>query len=281
LNFPLENAFDIDLSGSIDAFITKLNATGDSLRYSSYLGGISTDFATSIDIDQYGKAYITGNTKSISYPTKIAYDNSFNGDVDALITCIGDGGDSLVYSTYIGASFYESGYGIVVDTGENAFIGGYTSSLAFPTVNPIQDTSNGQLDIFLAKMAIDEFICFDSDGDGFDDRTEVNNKTNPNCPEGQDCIQTGIYNSSSATTEPQTITSATIPTNITSPSLPSTQAAVLQQAFGATPDVAVLRQTLLLGATDEDKAVLNSLSDAQLLQLYNQMINGQSDPAAQ
>ena len=121
----------------------------------------------------------------------------------------------------------------------------------------------------------------DSDGDGLDDRTEVNNKTNPNCPEGQDCIQTGIYNSSSATTEPQTITSATIPTNITSSSLPSTQAAVLQQAFGATPDVAVLRQTLLLGATDEDKTMLNSLSDAQLLQLYNQMINGQSAPAAQ
>ena len=184
LNFPLENAFDIDLSGSIDAFITKLNATGDSLRYSSYLGGISTDFATSIDIDQYGKAYITGNTKSISYPTKIAYDNSFNGDVDALITCIGDGGDSLVYSTYIGASFYESGYGIVVDTGENAFIGGYTSSLAFPTVNPIQDTSNGQLDIFLAKMAIDEFICFDSDGDGFGDPNVPENECpDDNCPD--------------------------------------------------------------------------------------------------
>jgi len=183
-DFPLENAFDIDLSGSLDAFILKLNSTGDSLRYSSYLGGISDDFVTSIDIDQFGKAYVTGNTNSDNYPIKTAFDSTFNGDVDALITCVGDGGDSLVYSTYFGAVFYESGYGIVVDTGENAFIGGYTSSLLVPTVNPIQDTSNGELDIFLAKMGIDEFVCIDSDLDGFGDPDVPENECpDDNCPD--------------------------------------------------------------------------------------------------
>ena len=55
--------------GSVDAFITKLNATGSVLAYSTYLGGSSTDGAESVAVDGAGDAYVTGFTCSSDFPT--------------------------------------------------------------------------------------------------------------------------------------------------------------------------------------------------------------------
>ena len=59
---PLKNAFQATAGGGGDAFVTKLNASGSALVYSTYLGGSGQDSATGIAIDGSGDAYVTGDT---------------------------------------------------------------------------------------------------------------------------------------------------------------------------------------------------------------------------
>ncbi len=182
-NFPAVNAFSPSPNGNLEGFVCKLAADGNSLLYSTYLGGANIDIAAGIDVDHLGYAYVTGNTFSINYPTKDAFDASFANLADVFITCFAEAGDTLIYSSYLGGSGYEFGYGIAVDTGQNAFLGGYTSTFNFPAVNAVQDTSNGAYDVFLTRVAIDPFICFDSDDDGFGDPDHPENDCPPdNCP---------------------------------------------------------------------------------------------------
>src|SRR6185503_9070018 len=79
-------AFDSSLDGSLDAFVTKLNATGAALVYSTFLGGGNYDWGYGIAVDSGGNAYVTGQTSSVDFPTTPAAVNpSYNGDV----TCHG------------------------------------------------------------------------------------------------------------------------------------------------------------------------------------------------
>jgi hypothetical protein len=87
-NFPLQNAFNSNLSGLNDSFVTKLNAAGNSVVYSSYLGGNNFDNVSGIAVDLRGNAYVTGSTYSSDFPTKNAFDSSFFGSTDAFVTKI-------------------------------------------------------------------------------------------------------------------------------------------------------------------------------------------------
>ena len=86
-NYPTTSgAFDRIFNGEQDAFVTKLNASGSGLAYSTYLGGAFTDEGQGIAVDGGGRAYVTGNTSSTDYPTTGAYDTTHNGDSDAFVT---------------------------------------------------------------------------------------------------------------------------------------------------------------------------------------------------
>src|ERR671918_757834 len=110
-NFPTTaGAFDTTQSG-VDAFVTKLNATGTApLAYSTYLGGSSTDRGRGIAVDGSGSAYVTGETESSNFPTTTgAFDTTQNG-VDAFVTKLNTTGTApLVYSTYLGGSSTDRG----------------------------------------------------------------------------------------------------------------------------------------------------------------------------
>jgi hypothetical protein len=156
MNFPTTTgAFDTTYNGGEkDAFVTKLNATGSALVYSTYLGGSGDDdTGLGIAVDALGSAYVTGVT-STDFPTTMgAFDTTFNGDLDAFVTKLNPAGSALAYSTYLGGSGFDLGFGIAVDALGNAYVTGITDSTNFPTTTGAFDTSlNGSADAFVAKL---------------------------------------------------------------------------------------------------------------------------------
>jgi hypothetical protein len=133
-----------------DVFVTKISNAGNSLIYSTFLGGSEDDYGYAIAVDGSGSAYVTGWTRSSDFPTSNPFRGSFEeGDIDAFVTKLFSSGDSLVYSTFLGGSDNDHGYGVAVDAGGNASVTGNTGSSNFPTANPYQ-TSGG---IFATKFS--------------------------------------------------------------------------------------------------------------------------------
>jgi beta-propeller repeat-containing protein len=142
--------------GSNDAFVTKLDPTGAALVYSTYLGGSGFDLGLGIVVDAAGNAYVTGETVSTGFPTTPgAFQPAFAGPGrDAFVTKLDLTGSGLVYSTYLGGSREETGFGIAVDVLSNAYVTGVTYSADFPTTpGAFQATSRGGFnDAFVTKL---------------------------------------------------------------------------------------------------------------------------------
>lgn len=136
-----------------DAFVTKINAAGSALVYSTYLGGDNSDDCAGIAIDATGSAYISGTTSSPDFPTLAPLQAALNGGfADAFITRLAPNGSSLINSTYFGGTNHDFGRGIVLDSSQSIYVVGTTSSTDFPTQNPLQPGFGGGSDIFIAKL---------------------------------------------------------------------------------------------------------------------------------
>ncbi len=152
LNFPVASPFQSNLNGIRDAFVTKLNAAGSALVYSTYLGGSGADSATGIAVNGGGNAYVAGFTTSPDFPTTKPV-QPFFGDDDAFLTKLNEMGSALAYSTWIGGSDADHASHVAVDASGNAFVTGWTLSTDFPTTNPLQGThSGGTFDVFVLKI---------------------------------------------------------------------------------------------------------------------------------
>jgi hypothetical protein len=134
-DFPTTpGAFQTTFEGSYKAFVTKINATGSALIYSTYLGGSSYDGGSGIAVDGEGNSYVTGYTESTDFPvTPGAFQTTFKGSADAFVTKFNPSGSALVYSTYIGGSGdLNFGSSIAVDGTGKAYVTGQTTSTNFP-----------------------------------------------------------------------------------------------------------------------------------------------------
>ena len=146
-NFPVTiDAFDTTYANSTDIFVTKLNATGSNLIYSTYLGGNNDDNGFGISVDSTGNAYVTGSTSSSDYPTTPgAFQTTFRGGSfpgDGLVTKLNGTGTALVYSTFLGGANSDQAAAIAVDSTGNAYVTGYTFSTNFPTTPGAFQTTN-------------------------------------------------------------------------------------------------------------------------------------------
>jgi len=152
-DFPMASPLDNTLGGGSDATVTKLNATGSALVYSTYLGGSEGDAAYGgIAVDDAGNAYVTGYTQSNDFPTTNALYPTYGGGTDAFVTKLNTAGSALVYSTYLGGSNSERGLDVIVDGAGSAYVTGYTFSSNFPTQSPLDSTLDGSQDAFVAKL---------------------------------------------------------------------------------------------------------------------------------
>jgi hypothetical protein len=133
-------------SGLVDAFVTKLNAAGSALIYSTYLGGSDNDLAATIAIDASGSAYVAGSTSSKDLPIASAYQPACGGcpdSPDAFIAKLDPVGSNLLYSTYLGGSAGDGARAIAIDGSGNAYLVGVTYSADFPTLRAIPNSFTG------------------------------------------------------------------------------------------------------------------------------------------
>jgi uncharacterized repeat protein (TIGR01451 family) len=143
--------------GMNDAFVTKFDPTqagSATLVYSTFLGGAGVERGNSIAVDSAGNAYVTGRTSSTDFPTRNPLQPAYGGGpFDAFVTELNAAATDVVYSTFLGTTGLDQGYGIAVDAAGNAYVAGMTNSNAFPTVNASQPASGGGTDAFALKIS--------------------------------------------------------------------------------------------------------------------------------
>src|SRR5260370_41300065 len=122
------------------SFVTKLNAAGSALVYSTYLGGTGFDLASGISVDSSGAAYVVGSTSSTNFPVTAQPLQAVFGGVlyNAFVTKLNPAGSTLAYSTYLGGSREDHAAAIAVDSAGEALVTGCTNSSTVPNCNPLQ-----------------------------------------------------------------------------------------------------------------------------------------------
>ncbi len=173
-NFPLLNAYQSNFNQGTqtcstppcpDAFVAKLNAAGNALVFSTYLGGSSYENgglsdggdarsgSTGIDVDADGNIYVTGMTASSNFPTANAYAAAIGIGTKAFFSKLSADGQQLLYSTFVqGATGNEYSAGIAVLDAGRVYVAGSTTSPNFPTRNPLQATPGGYQDVFVMRF---------------------------------------------------------------------------------------------------------------------------------
>ncbi|MGA3025107.1 MAG: SBBP repeat-containing protein [Bryobacteraceae bacterium] len=151
-DFPTQSPYQAALKGTYNAFATKLTPAGNTLVYSTYLGGSGSDAGVGIAVDGAGSAYITGETTSSNFPTHSPFQATYRGVENAFVTKLTPAGNALVYSTYLGGSGADNGFGIAVDGAGSAYVTGETTSTNFPTQSPYLGTLQGSQNAFVTKL---------------------------------------------------------------------------------------------------------------------------------
>jgi hypothetical protein len=153
-DFPTQTPFQAALAGGMDAFMTKFSVAGNSIVYSTYLGGAGDDRATDMTVADDAAVFVVGSTTSANFPTTAAsVQPALAGGRDAFLTHFSLAGNALLYSTFLGGPGDDEAFGIVIDAPMNAYLTGRTNSQIFPTLNPAQEFFGGGLyDAFVARI---------------------------------------------------------------------------------------------------------------------------------
>lgn len=131
------NAYQQQFGGNqFDGFVSKWNSSLNGLLNLSYLGGNGVDILSAMTVGPDGSVYLAGTTDSTNFPLANPAQNTMRGYTDGFVTRLAPDLHSLVFSTYLGGSWWDQFYAITLDTAGNVIIGGITNSPDFPLVNP-------------------------------------------------------------------------------------------------------------------------------------------------
>jgi sugar lactone lactonase YvrE len=160
-------------AGRPNAFVAKLNPQGTALDYATYVGGSNGDGGSGIVVDSDGNAYIDGATYSTDFPVTGSALQSTNNATAAVgsngfVAKLNSTGSSLVYSTYLGGSGNSNGpsgnnngdaaLSIALDSADDAYVYGLTSSQDFPVTSDVLQSVNNAFasgtgpNFFIAKL---------------------------------------------------------------------------------------------------------------------------------
>ena len=152
-SFPVRKAFQKSHNGGSDGFVTKVSPDGKSLVYSTFLGGLQNERATGIVVDGEGAVYVVGDSDSRNFPVQNPYQGRLKGKRDGFLTVLASRGQSLLYSTFLGGSLYETVMAAAVDGRGGIYLTGYTESRDFPLATAYQKKyGGGTWDGFVLKF---------------------------------------------------------------------------------------------------------------------------------
>ena len=151
-DLPTSGGFDASYGGSEDAFVAKVDAAGTSLAWSSYLGGSDLDEGYAVAVDGGGNVYVTGFTVSPDFPSSGGFDTTFDPSGDAFVAKVDAVGTSLAWSSYLGGSDFDEGYGIAVDGVGDVYVTGDTFSLDFPSSGGFDTTPDAAGEAFVTRV---------------------------------------------------------------------------------------------------------------------------------
>ncbi len=149
-------AFDTTYAAEGDAWVARVSASGTSLVYATYLGGVRDDVALDLVVGSGGEATVVGYTRSADYPsTPGAFDPTYNGpsDVtDGFVTRLNSAGTALLYSTFVGGTGFDGAEAVALDEQDHAYVTGFGSSPDFPTTPSAYDTVVNGHDAYVLKL---------------------------------------------------------------------------------------------------------------------------------
>lgn len=152
-NFPAQNPVQTKYGGGgTDAFVTRLNAAGSALAWSTWLGGSGDDYASRIAVDAAGQAHVTGNTFSTNFPLENIVPGAAGSGSDAFIVKFNAAGSARLFATYYGGNGHDYGNAIALDAAGNAYVTGDTGSTSLPVAAALQASPGGGGDAFIVKL---------------------------------------------------------------------------------------------------------------------------------
>jgi hypothetical protein len=153
-SLPASGGAQSKYDGGVDAFVAGFSPAGGQLQFCTYLGGSADDRAFGIAVDSSNSIYVTGWTSSSNFPVSNPFQKKLNGTRDAFVAKMNASGSALTFSTYLGGSGSEAGYGIVVDsTGAPVIVGDSTSTNLPVTGGVFQSALAGTQNAFIAKLS--------------------------------------------------------------------------------------------------------------------------------
>ncbi len=166
-NFPVTpDAADSSYDNQ-EIFVAKINDSGSALTYASFLGGADSEYATDIAVDDTGRVYLTGTTRSTDFPvTAGAFDTSYNTTAeysgDAFLLRLLPDLRTIDFATFLGGQNNDLAQGLALAADGGIYVTGYTESTDFPTTPNAFDTVCEDCsatfpppDGFLAKFSTD------------------------------------------------------------------------------------------------------------------------------
>lgn len=154
-DLPLQNPIRSYSAPSEDGFVVKLAPAGNSIVYSTYIGGTGADAVFDISVDSAGGLALAGTTFSTDLPQVDSLQSTGRGQQDAFVMKLRPAGNAIQFSTYLGSSGQDLGYGIFCGAGGAVYVTGITEGATnFSTLNAFQATQTAGFSAFLTKYTL-------------------------------------------------------------------------------------------------------------------------------